>query len=218
MRNTVVILLALLSAAGAARAQTAAAGPAPAPAPAAEQVIQPQVQRRDVQRPRYPARDFTLGLFGGTYATENFGTSAVSGARLGYQITEDFFVEGTYGQTKVSDEAYRLGRPGGVFPVPIDKLTYYALSVGVNVLPGEVFFGRNTAWLSQGYIVAGIGNTDFATQRRQTWHLGFGLRVLFKDWVALQADVRDHVFKIDLLGSPRNTQNLEVTAGLSFFF
>jgi hypothetical protein len=35
---------------------------------------------------------------------------------------------------------------------------------------------------------------------------------------ALQADVRDHVFSLDLLGKRQSTQNLEVTAGLTFFF
>ena len=38
------------------------------------------------------------------------------------------------------------------------------------------------------------------------------------DWFSLQADVRDHVFTLDLLGRRQSTQNLEVTAGLTVFF
>jgi len=38
------------------------------------------------------------------------------------------------------------------------------------------------------------------------------------DWAALQVDMRDHVFSLDLLGKRQNTQNLELTAGLTFFF
>ena len=42
----------------------------PAPAPAApEQVIVPQVDRRDVKLPRFPCNDFSVGLFAGSYAT-----------------------------------------------------------------------------------------------------------------------------------------------------
>jgi len=39
----------------------------------------------------------------------------VLGLRLGYHITEDFFVEGSYASTKVSDAAFRQVLPGGVF-------------------------------------------------------------------------------------------------------
>ena len=187
--------------------------------PAAEQVIVPQVDRREVKLPRFASNDFSVGLFVGTYATQNFGTSGVSGVRLGYHITEDIFVEGTYGRSKVSDEDFRRIFPiGGIFPTPQQKLNYYNVVAGYNVLPGEVFFSRKLAKASQGYILAGVGTTDFAGQKRQTLTAGFGLRVIFNDWFAMQADVRDHVYSLDLLGKRSSTQNLEVTAGLAVFF
>ena len=194
-----------------------AQGTAPTPA-AQEPVVKPEVARRDVRPPRYPSRDFEMGLFYGTYATENFGASAVSGLRLGYHVTEDIFVHLQLAQTKVSDEAFRAVLPGGVFVNQKETLSYASLSFGWNVLPGEVFFGRDTAKLSQGYVLAGVGTTDFAGQRRQTWHAGFGLRLLLSERVALQADVRDHVFQLDLLGRRQTTQNIEVSAGLSVHF
>ena len=189
------------------------------PKPASEQVIVPQVDRRDVKLPRFASNDFSLGLFAGTYATQNFGTSAVSGVRLGYHITEDVFVEGSYGRSKVSDEDFRQIFPnGGIFPTGKQALRYTNVMAGINVLPGEVFFGRNTAKSSQGYVLAGVGSTNFAGQKRQTVSAGFGLRVVFTDWFAAQADVRDHIYSLDLLGKRRSTQNLEVTAGLTVFF
>ena len=127
--------------------------------PANEQVVVPQVDRRDIQVPKFPSNDFEIGLFGGTYATQNFGTSAVGGLKLGYHITEDFFVEGVYAQTKVSDENYRQILPGGVFPEESSKLSYYNLSIGYNVLPGEVFIGGKRAKPSQLYLIAGVGST-----------------------------------------------------------
>ena len=198
-------------------AQTPApATPAPQPT---EQVIVPQVDRRDVKLPRFASNDFSVGLFAGAYAAQNFGNSAVSGLRLGYHITEDIFVEGTYGRTKVSDEDFRVVFPNvGIFPTPKQNLTYYNVVAGYNLLPGEVFFGRSNARISQGYIVAGVGSTDFAGQKRQTITAGFGLRVVFKDWLAVQADVRDHVYTLDLLGKRSSTQNIEITAGLTVFF
>ena len=146
------------------------------------------------------------------------GASSVSGVRLGYHITEDFFVDATVGRSKVSDEAFRQVLPGGIFVNRSETLSYYSVSAGYNVLPGEVFFGRNAARATQGYILAGVGSTDFAGQKRQTMHFGFGLRLLANNWLVLQADVRDHIFTLDILGKRQSTQNLEVTAGLTVFF
>jgi len=186
--------------------------------PADDQVVVPQVERREVKPPRYPSNDFEVGAFIGTYATQNFGSSLVYGLRLGYAITEDFFVQGVYGSTKVSDDNFRQILPGGVFPTSSEQLSYYNLSVGYNVLPGEVFIGANRALPSAMYLIAGVGSTDFAGQSRQTFNVGLGARVFLKDSFAMQVDVRDHIFSLDVLGQSESTQNLELTFGFSFFF
>lgn len=186
--------------------------------PANEQVIVPQVDRRDVKPPKFPSNDFEMGLFVGTYATQNFGTSMVSGVRLGYHITEDFFVEGAYGRTKVTDEAYSATLPAPILASHEEKLIYYNISAGVNILPGEVFLGRNYAKASALYLIGGVGSTKFNNQRKQTFNIGFGTRVFLKDWAALQLDMRDHIFELDLLGKRDRTQNIEMTLGATFFF
>ena len=211
-----LLMLTLAAACLPALAQTTP--PAITTATAAEQVIVPQVERRDIKRPKYPSNDFAFGLYGGTYATQNFGSAAVSGLRVSYHITEDIFVDGTLGKTKVSDELFRQVLPGGIFVNRSEKLSYYAISAGYNLLPGEVFFGRSTAKATQGYILAGVGSTNFAGQKRQTIHAGFGLRLILADWFSLQADVRDHIFSLDLLGKRQSTQNPEITLGLTLFF
>jgi outer membrane beta-barrel protein len=221
MRN-LLIAASLLAAAMApvtpAIAQAAPpAGPAANPPPS-EQVIQPAVPRRDVRLPKIPNRDFIAGAFVGTYSTENFGASLVYGARLGYHVTEDFFVEGLYGTTKVNDENFRKILPGGIFPTSEETLDYYNLSVGYNILPGEVFFGSKYAKASALYLIAGIGTTKFLEQSRQTLNVGLGLRVFVQDWAAIQVDFRDHLYSLDLLGERKSTSNLELTFGATFFF
>jgi len=207
---------ALLASALAAASWSALA--ADPPPPPNDQVVVPQVDRRDLEVPKFPSNDFEFGLYTGSYSTQNFGTSWVYGAKVGYHITEDFFVEGVYGQTNVSDELFRQILPGGVFPQEKQKLAYYNLSIGYNLLPGEIFLGARRARPSQFYLVAGVGSTKFADQRRPTFNVGFGYRVYLADWAALQLDLRDHVFSLDLLGTRQSTQNVELTAGLSFFF
>src|SRR5882757_5196887 len=97
---------------------TAGARAADEPRPANEQVIEPQVARRVVKLPKFPSNDIEFGAFVGTLATQNFGSSLVYGGRLGYHITEDIFVEGVYGRSKISDENFRQILPGGIFPHP----------------------------------------------------------------------------------------------------
>ena len=216
MPLTRTIALVLLAAAAPAFAQSADPQP---PKPAGEQVITPQVDRRDIKLPRFASNDISVGVFAGRYATANFGSSTVTGLRLGYHITEDVFVDASYGRAKVTDEAFRQIFPnGGIFPTPKQNLTYYNVLAGYNLLPGEVFFGKSNAKISQGYVVGGIGSTDFAGQKRQTVVAGFGLRVVFASWFAAQVDVRDHIYSLDLLGKRQSNHNLEATAGLTFFF
>lgn len=192
--------------------------PAQAQKPANEQVVVPEVDRRDIKMPRFPSNDFEVGVFAGTYATQNFGSSVVGGLRLGYHITEDIFVEGVYAQTKVSDEAFRQVLPGGVFPQTKEKLAYYNLSAGYNILPGEVFIGSKRAKPSAIYLIGGVGSTKFNDQRRQTLNVGLGARLFLTDKAALQVDMRDHIFSLDILGKRQSTQNLELTGGFTYFF
>jgi outer membrane beta-barrel protein len=208
------LLVSILAAASAGAALPSLAQQAPA----SGQVVVPEVQRRDVKLPRIPSKDIEVGVLLGTYSTQNFGASMVGGLRLGYHITEDFFVEGAFAQTKVNDDNYRRVLPGGLFPSGKETLKYVTLSAGYNVLPGEIFIGRNNARASQVFLLAGLGSTQFGDQRKQSFNLGVGLKVLLGERTALRVDMRDHIFSLDLLGQRERTQNLELTAGLSYFF
>jgi outer membrane beta-barrel protein len=216
-----IVLLGLASGGAFAQGATPTAPEAPAGSSAsvAQQPIVPQVDRRPVKPGRIPSNDFELGLFTGTYATQNFGSNTVSGIRAGYHITEDFFFEAAFGRTKVSDEAFRsLVPPGGFFGTPESTLSYYNISIGANVLPGEAFIGRKYAKATALYLIFGTGSTKFATQKKQTFNYGFGYRVMLAQWASAQLDVRDHVFSLDLLGRSQRTHNIEMTAGVTFFF
>lgn len=212
MRLPLLLITAMLSAP--ALAQTAAPQQ-----PANEQVIVPEVQRRDVRLPKFPSKDFEVGLLAGTYSTQSFGASGVAGLRLGYHLSEDFFVEGVYAQTKVSDKTFEEIFPGaGPLADTDKKLSYYNVSAGYNLFPGEIFLGSKYAKASSIYLIGGVGSTKFANQRKQTFNVGFGFRVLFSDRWAVRVDVRDHIFSYDLLGVRQNTQNLELTTGFAYYF
>ena len=182
------------------------------------QVVVPEIERREVRLPKFPSKDIAVGVFAGTYATQNFGAAPVVGLRLGYHITEDWFVEALYGQSKVSDEAFRQVLPGGIFVDPKEKLKYYNVSAGYNLLPGEVFPTAKRAKASALYLIAGVGSTKFNEQRSQTVSFGLGGRLLLTDRAAVQFDMRDHVFSLDLLGKRPSTHNLELTGGFTYYY
>ncbi|WP_374674768.1 outer membrane beta-barrel domain-containing protein [Ideonella sp.] len=194
-----------------------AGGPAAA-ADLKDAAVVPEVDRRDVKLPKFPSSDFEVGLYGGLYSTQNFGSSMAGGARMAYHITEDFFVEASAGQTTVSDEAFRRILPGGIFTGDTEKLIYSNLNVGWNVLPGEIFIGSRYAMPSQVYLVAGGGTTRFNGQRMSTWDIGVGVKVYLTDFWALRIDMRDNVYQLDLLGKRDTTHNVELNAGVSFLF
>ena len=188
--------------------------------PSAERpIIDPQVERREIRRKRIDTEDFELGLYAGILSIEDFESNSVVGARLAYHLTEDFFLEATYGQSRAGRTSYEnLSGSADLLTDDERDYSYYALSAGWNALPGEIFIAENRAYNSAFYLVAGIGSTSFAGDDRFTVSGGFGYRILPSDWIAVHFDVRDHVFDIDLLGEKKIVNNLEAHLGLSIFF
>ncbi|HEY6240650.1 MAG TPA: outer membrane beta-barrel domain-containing protein [Burkholderiales bacterium] len=182
-----------------------------------EPVIPAQVDRRNVHIPKIRANDIEVGAFTGILSVQDFGAKPASGLRLGYHVTEDFFVEGMYGRSKVSDQSFR--RFGAaIFKSEEIPLTYYSLSVGWDLFPGEVFVGKNWAMTSAVYLVGGVGNVNFNSEDHTTYNFGIGIRVLPADWFSMRFEIRDLMFNSDLLGKNELKQNFEMTLGIAAYF
>jgi outer membrane beta-barrel protein len=193
-----------------------------APPPSAEgpgQVIDPEVERREIKEPAIDREDFEVGAFAGVMSVEDFGTDIVYGVRLAYHITEGFFVEGTVGQTDAGLTSFEALSGGARLITDSERtFTYYNLNLGYNILPGEVFLGEGRAYNTNLYLIAGLGSTRFAGDDRFTVNFGAGYRFLLTDAVAVHLDFRDHLFDIDLLGEDKTAHNLEAHLGLTVFF
>ncbi len=183
------------------------------------QVIEPEVERREIREGDIDTEDFEIGIFGGIMSVEDFESNVSYGARLAYHVTEGFFVEGTLGQTDAGLTSFE--RLSGGAPLLSDSdrtFTYYNLNLGYNILPGEAFVGENRAFNNSLYLTAGLGSTRFAGDDRFTVNFGLGYRFLLTDSLALHVDFRDHLFDIDLLGEEKTVHNLEAHLGLTVFF
>jgi outer membrane beta-barrel protein len=183
-----------------------------------EPVIDPKIERRKIKVAKIDSENFELGVIGGVLSIEDFGSHSLVGARLAYHVTEGFFLEAAYGQSKGG-----LTSAESLFPIRLltdaqRRYSYYAVSAGWNALPGEVFIGENRAYNTAFYLIAGVGNTSFADDQRFTINGGFGYRVLLTDWLATQFEVRDYVFDSTAIGEKKVVNNLEAHLGLSVFF
>ncbi|MCO4812867.1 MAG: outer membrane beta-barrel domain-containing protein [Gammaproteobacteria bacterium] len=193
-----------------------------APPPAAQepgQVIDPEVERREVKEPAIDREDFEVGAYAGIMSIEDFGSNVSYGLRIAYHITEGFFMEASVGQTDGGLTSFEVLSGGARLITDSERtLTYYNLNVGYNILPGEVFFGEGRAYNTNLYLIAGLGSTTFAGDDRFTVNLGAGYRFLLTDSVALHLDFRDHLFDIDVLGEEKTAHNLEGHLGVTVFF
>ena len=197
-------------------------GDGEAPPPTAEppgQVIDPQVERREVKEPKIDREDFEIGAFVGVLSIEDFGSDVSYGLRLAYHITEGFFLETTAGASRGGLTSFEeLSGDARLISDSERDYYYYNLSLGYNILPGEVFLGEGRAYNTNLYLIAGLGATRFAGDDRFTVNVGAGYRFLLNDSVALHIDFRDHLYDIDLFGEEKTVHNLEGHLGFTVFF
>ncbi len=193
-----------------------------APPPSSEppgQVIDPEVERREIKEPAIDREDFEIGGYVGIMGIEDFGSNVSYGVRLAYHVTEGFFVEATVGQTEGGLTSFEVLSGGARLITDSERtLTYYNLNLGYNILPGEVFIGEGRAYNTNLYLIAGLGSTRFAGDDRFSVNVGAGYRFLLTDAIALHLDFRDHLFDIDLLGEEKTAHNLEGHLGVTVFF
>jgi outer membrane beta-barrel protein len=182
-------------------------------------IFEPKVERREVDRDAIDSENWEVGVHYGIISIEDFGASEMMTFSAAYHVTEDFFMMLNYGETSAGETSWeRLN--DNVLPVLSDSrdYTHYNVSIGYNVLPGEGFAGKDIAFTSNVYVLAGLGVTEFASDNYSTVTLGFGYQALFNDWVSMHVNLKDHIYDIELLGSRKTANDLEISAGLTFFF
>jgi outer membrane beta-barrel protein len=181
-------------------------------------IYNPELERQVIDEALIDDEDFELGLFFGVLGIEDFGASELYGFKAAYHINEDFFINLNYAQAKAGltsdEELFGIIR----FTDDERQYQYYDFSIGWNLLPGEGFVWKDYALNTSFYLIAGVGNTEFAGNTEFTYIVGAGYKILYNDWMAVNLDTRDHMFNAELTGSPKRTHNLEFSLGISFYF
>ncbi len=184
-----------------------------------EPLVVREPERREVRVDQIDSEDFEIGVNAGIFHFEDFGSDTSRSLRFAYHVSEDFFVEAIYGESRLGETSFE--RLSGGSPLLTDAerdVTYYNVSLGWNIFPGESFVGGRWAFKGGLYVVAGAGSTEFGGDNLFTVNAGVGYRFIATDWLALHVDVRDHYFESDLLGSMEAKHNIEFSGGLTLFF
>jgi outer membrane beta-barrel protein len=182
----------------------------------APQVIEPEVERRDINVGAIDTEDFELTGFIGLMSVEDFETNAVYGARFAYHINSALFTEASIGQTTVGESSAEKLADTKFFENR--KLTYYDISLGWNILPGESFFGSKRAYNSAFYLIGGLGSTDFADDSNFTANFGFGFKFFPTDFLAVRIEARDYLFDTDVNAEDKTLHNMQGTLNIGWFF
>ncbi|MEM7365101.1 MAG: outer membrane beta-barrel domain-containing protein [Pseudomonadota bacterium] len=178
----------------------------------------PEYEQEPIKIADIDSENFEIGAFGGVLSIEDFESSAVVGGSLRYHVTEAFFAEARFGTATAGETSFeRLS--GNVQLLPEDErdVTFYDLSLGLNLFPGEAFFFRR-AVNSGFYVVGGVGATSFAGNDELTINVGGGYQVIINDFMTIGFHIRDHMFESEVTGENKLTHNFEVSTGLSIFF
>jgi outer membrane beta-barrel protein len=181
-------------------------------------LIDPNIERREINESDIDTEDLEIGIFGGFIVIEDFESSAVVGVSLAYHINENLFLEARYAQATAGQTSFEKLSGGAPFLTEEERdYRYYNLSIGYNI-NGETFFTDNLVFNSDIYFTLGAGSTEFGGDERFTISAGAGYRLLFTDFWALKVDVRDHVFTSDIIGVEKDVHNIAITLSTTFFF
>ena len=182
-------------------------------------LVQPQIERSDFDESLIDSEDFEISVFVGMLAIEDFGTNSIKGFKLAYHVNEDIFVQGVLGESKAGRTSFEVLSGGAPLLTNQERqFEFYQVNLGYNLLPGEAFVSGGSTTNTAFYIIAGLGNTDFAGDERFTYNYGFGYRILFWDAFSVTADMRDHVFDINIFGEDKQAHNLEYSLALGWYF
>ena len=199
------------------------AGALPARAECIDQELADRLAVKRKRRGRDP-RDFVkaqrheFSALGGYYVSDLFAASPVIGGSYTYHMTEDAAVEATYSYTHHDAETIRAIEADRV--QVIEELhapvTFASSALVWYPFHGKLRFGGSIV-LFDLHLDIGVGVVDAPTSRGALGVGGFGMKFYLGKAVALRFDVRDHVYRQELLAERFLVNDVSTTAGLSIF-
>ena len=161
-----------------------------------------------------------LTVQGGYYVSDLFDGTFTYGGAYTYHMTEDLAVEASGSYTRISSSGGpELERTFAVLQgKPRRQLGFDADLVWVPA-HAKMRLGGGISHLDL-YLALGGGVVDSVLSSDLAGNGGFGLKFFLDSWshaLALRVDVRDHVFREQLLAEKELVNDLTVTLGVSLY-
>lgn len=164
------------------------------------------------------ARRHELSSLGGYYVSDLFSGTWVAGGSYTFHMTEEAAVEAQFLYTHADAELARAIEDGRAIVVKDEyaPITFISSTLLWSPLHGKLRFGGSIVHFDI-HLDLGVGVVDSQTSRGAAGIAGLGIKFFAGRAVGFRIDVRDHVYRQELLEERFLVNDLSITAGLSVF-
>ena len=174
---------------------------------------------------RADERDFVktarheLTVQGGYYVSDLLDGTFVVGGAYTYHLTEDAAIEASFGYSQVrSSVAARLEQDRGVTILPKQDRVYLVFTDLVwSPVHGKMRMFADSIIHFDIYGAAGVGIIDNATSFGAAGQFGLGSKIFLSPSWAVRLDVRDQLYKQQILSVRQYVNDFSLTLGVSVF-
>jgi outer membrane beta-barrel protein len=211
-RRSLGILLAAVLSAHAARADCVD------PVEKAKLIAEKRGRRAD-ERDFVKAARHELTLQGGYYVSDLLDGTYVVGGAYTYHLTEDAGIEASFSFSQVrSSVASRLERDRGVMVLPKQDRVYLVFTDLIwSPVHGKMRVFADSIVHFDLFGAVGVGIIDNATSYGAAGQFGLGSKIFLSRSWAVRLDVRDQLYKQQILSVRQYVQDFSLTLGVSVF-
>jgi outer membrane beta-barrel protein len=184
-----------------------------------KQLIDQKRGRRADERDFVKQARHELTVFGGYYVSDLLDGTYIVGAAYTYHLTEDVGIEASFGFSQLqSSVAQRLERDRNVTILPKEDNVYLIFTDVIwSPIHGKMRLFADTILHFDIHGAIGVGIIDNSTSFGAAGQFGLGMKVLLGRSWGLRLDVRDHLYRQQILTVRQYVQDFTVTLGVSLF-
>lgn len=184
-----------------------------------KKLIAQKRERRSNEREFVRQNRHELTAFGGYYVSDLYDGTFVVGGAYTFHVTDDVGIEANAAYSRVrSPVGKKIELDRGITLLPKEDRVVLAFTNLVwSPFHGKFNFFTNAVVHFDIYGVAGVGIIDNSTSFGVAGQLGLGARLLFGRAFALRLDLRDNIFRTQILTTRTYQNDISLTLGLSLF-
>jgi outer membrane beta-barrel protein len=177
-----------------------------------------RVRRGAVDRLYVKQARHEISAHGGYYVSDLYSGTWVTGGSYAYHMTEHTAVELSYSFTHANADIIRAieAERGTVIDDDFARVHLFESLLVLSPVYGKLRLGGSVMRFDL-HLDLGVGVVDSQTSRGAAGVVGVGFRLFLNQALALRFDLRDHIFRQELLAERFLVNDVSATMGLSLF-